>query len=177
MHAKNIIPPMRRPSITKQAAALASLEAKTRTVAEVAKSVNVSRATLYNWRKQAQSDKALAEAVQLEKAELAGRFFQLASGLAERLTGALPEASWDNKAVQGLSIAVDKWLALTGQAQSITETRVSGSINLLVEARQAVELYQNEGFSEVEAIEALAEDDPELWRALIAESHGSGPVE
>lgn len=166
---------MKKPSITKQAAALASLESKTQTVEEVAKSVNVSRATIYNWKKQAQSDKALAEAVQLEKAELAGRFFALASGLADRLTGALPEANWDNKAVQGLGVAVDKWLALTGQAQSITETRVSGSINLLVEARQAVELYQNEGFSETEAIEALAEDDPELWRALVAEGH-TGPA-
>ena len=77
--------------------------------------------------------------------------------------------------MQGLGVAVDKWLALTGQAQTITETRVSGTINLVAEARQAVELYQNEGFSETEAIEALAEDDPELWRALIAEGH-TGPA-
>ena len=166
---------MRKPSLTKQAAALASLEAKTQTVEEVARAVNVSRATLYNWKKQAQNDKGLQEAIQLEKAELAGRFFALASGLADRLTGALPDASWDNKAVQGLGVAVDKWLALTGQAQTITETRVSGSINLLVEARQAVELYQNEGFTETEAIDALAEDDPELWRALVAEGH-TGPA-
>lgn len=163
---------MKKPSITKQAAALASLESGSQTVEEVARAVNVSRATIYNWKRQAQTDKALAEAIQLEKTELAGRFFSLASGLAERLTGALPEANWDNKAVQGLAIAVDKWLALTGQAQSITETRVSGAIDLLVEARQAVELYQNEGFTQTEAIEALAEDDPELWRALIAEGHG-----
>lgn len=166
---------MRKPSITKQAAALASLDTGNQTVGEVAKSVNVSRATIYNWKKQAQNDKALADAVHLERRELAGRFFTLASGLAERLTGALPEASWDNKAVQGLGVAVDKWLALTGQAQTITETRVSGTINLLVEARQAVELYQNEGFTEIEAIDALAEDDPELWRALVAEGHQTGP--
>lgn len=168
---------MKRPSITKQAAALASLDTGSQTVEEVAKSVNVSRATIYNWKKQAQSDKALADAIQMEKSELAGRFFALASGLAERLTGALPDATWDNKAVQGLSVAVDKWLALTGQAQTITETRVSGTVNLLVEARQAVDLYRQEGFSEVEAIEALAEDDPELWRALVADGHQQGGPE
>ena len=168
---------MRKPSITKQAAALAAIDAGTQMVEEIANAINVSRATIYNWKRQARSNPALQDAVQLEKSELAGRFFALASGLAERLTGALPDANWDNKAVQGLAVSVDKWLALTGQAQSITETRVSGSINLLVEARQAVELYQNEGFSEVEAIEALAEDDPELWRALIANSHGSGSAE
>lgn len=166
---------MKKPSITKQAAALASLETGSQTVEEVAKSVNVSRATIYNWKKQAQTDRALQEAVQMEKSELAGKFFALASGLAERLTGALPDATWENKAVQGLSVAVDKWLALTGQAQTITETRVSGTVNLLVEARQAVDLYRSEGFSEIEAIEALAEDDPELWRALVAEGHQAGP--
>ena len=168
---------MKRPSITKQAAALAALDAGTQTVEEIANAVNVSRATIYNWKRQARSDSTLQDAIQLEKSELAGRFFALASGLAERLTGALPDANWDNKAVQGLAVSVDKWLALTGQAQTITETRVSGKIDVLVEARQAVELYRQEGFTEIEAIEALAEDDPELWRALIADSHNSGPVE
>lgn len=168
---------MRKPSITKQAAALAAIDAGTQTVEEIANAINVSRATIYNWKRQARSNPALQDAVQLEKSELAGRFFALASGLAERLTGALPEANWDNRAVQGLAVSVDKWLALTGQAQTITETRVSGKIDVLVEARQAVELYRREGFTEVEAIEALAEDDPELWRALIADSHGSGPME
>ena len=168
---------MKKPSITKQAAALAAIDAGTQTIEEIASALNVSRATLYNWKKQARSDSALRDAVQLEKGELAGRFFALASGLAERLTGALPDATWDNKAVQGLSVAVDKWLALTGQAQAITETRITGKVDVLIEARQAVELYRQEGFTEIEAIEALAEDDPELWRALIADSHSSGPVE
>lgn len=168
---------MKKPSITKQAAALAAIDAGTQTVEEIAAAVNVSRATLYNWKKQARSDSTLREAIQLEKGELAGKFFALASGLAERLTGALPEANWDNKAVQGLAVSVDKWLALTGQAQAITETRITGKVDVLLEARQAVELYKQEGFSEVEAIEALSEDDPELWRALIANSHNSGPVE
>lgn len=168
---------MRKPSITKQAAALAAIDAGTQTVEEIANAINVSRATIYNWKRQARSDSTLQEAVQLEKSELAGRFFALASGLAERLTGALPEANWDNKAVQGLAVSVDKWLALTGQAQAITETRISGKVDLLIEARQAVTLYRQEGFTEIEAIEALAEDDPELWKALIADSHGSGSVE
>ena len=166
---------MKRPSITKQAAALAAIDAGTQTVEEIASAVNVSRATIYNWKKQARSDSALQEAVQLEKGELAGKFFALASGLAERLTGALPDATWDNKAVQGLAVSIDKWLALTGQAQTITETRVSGKVDVLLEARQAVELYRQEGFTEVEAIEALSEDDPELWRALVADSHSPGP--
>jgi uncharacterized protein YidB (DUF937 family) len=103
---------------------------------------------------------------------LAGRFFTLASNLADRLTGAVPDATWDNKAVQGLQVAVDKWLALTGQAQSITETRVSGQVDITLEARRAVELYRQEGFSEQEAVEALQEDDPELWRALVSAGNG-----
>ena len=168
---------MKKNSITKQAAALAAIDAGTQTVEEIANAINVSRATIYNWKRQARSNPVLQDAVQLEKSELAGRFFALASGLAERLTGALPEANWDNKAVQGLAVSVDKWLALTGQAQVITETRISGKVDLLIEARQAVTLYRQEGFTEIEAMEALAEDDPELWRALIADSHSSGPME
>jgi len=163
---------MAKRNITKQAAALAALDARNGSVSKLASELNVSRQTIYDWKNKAKADPELATAVQLEKQELAGRFFTLASNLADRLTGAVPDATWDNKAVQGLQVAVDKWLALTGQAQSITETRVSGQVDITLEARRAVELYRQEGFSEQEAVEALQEDDPELWRALVSAGNG-----
>jgi hypothetical protein len=76
----------------------------------------------------------------------------LAAGIADKLLTDLESVTWDNKAATVLGIATDKWLALTGQAQTITESRVSGSIDLTVEARRAVQMYVNEGFTQAEAV-------------------------
>jgi hypothetical protein len=73
-----------------------------------------------------------------------------------------------------MASSIDKWLTLTGQASTITESRVSGSIDLTIEARRAVQLYVNEGFTPSEAVESLRDDDPELYRAYLSDSHG-GP--
>lgn len=168
---------MAKHNLTKKAAAIAAMDSTDKPAGQVAKALNISRATLYNWKKEARGNPALADAVQLERAELAGKYFKLAGGLADALIEQLPAANFENKAVAALATAADKWLALTGQAQAITETRVSGSINLLAEARQALQIYAREGFSAAEAAECLRDDDPELYRALLSASHGGdGPT-
>ena len=171
----NNYPYMSRRNLSKRAAAVAALEAKLKPAEQVAKAANVSKATLYNWKREAANNPELSEIVQQKRVELAAKMESLAAGIADKLLTDLESVTWDNKAGTVLGIVTDKWLALTGQPSQITESRISGSINLLVEARQAVDLYRSEGFSEIEAIEALAEDDPELWRALIADGHHQGP--
>jgi len=162
---------MSKRNLTKQAAAIAALDSGSKPAGQIAESLNVSRATLYNWKKRAQTDQELSDLIQLERQELAGKYFQLASGLASALIEKLPDATFENKAVSALATAADKWLALTGQPQQITESRVSGSINLLVEARQALRMYEQEGFAPADALECLRDDDPELYRALLTASH------
>ena len=167
---------MTRNNIPKKAAALASLEAGIRPADDIAKAASVSRATLYNWRKEAETNPALSSALQQKRAQLAAKMEALAGGIADKLLSDLDSVTWDNKAGTVLGIVTDKWLALTGQAQSITETRVSGAVSITVEARRALELYTAEGFTAEEARGLLAEDDPELYRALLSAEHGGGPV-
>jgi hypothetical protein len=54
----------------------------------------------------------------------AAKMEALAAGIADKLLTDLESVTWDNKAATVLGIATDKWLALTGQAQTITESRV-----------------------------------------------------
>lgn len=162
-------------NLTKKAAAIAALEAGLKPADQVARAANVSKATVYNWKREAASNPELSEIVQQKRQELAAKMEALAAGIADKLLSDVESASWDNKAGTVLGIVTDKWLALTGQPTAITEARVSGAINITVEAWRALELYTAEGFSVDEARELLAEDDPELWRALIADSHSSGP--
>jgi transposase-like protein len=164
---------MTRRNITKKAAAIAAMDSTDKPAGQVAKALNISRSTLYNWKREAKANPALADAVQLERAELAGKYYRLAGGLADALIDQLPAANFENKAVTALATAADKWLALTGQAQTITESRVSGSIDLVIEARRAVQLYIAEGFTESGAVECLRDDDPELYRALLSASHAA----
>ena len=167
---------MSKANITKKAAALAAIEANVKPAGQVAKAANVSRATLYNWKREAAISPELSIAVQVKREQLAAKMESLAAGIADKLLSDVDSVTWDNKAGTVLGIVTDKWLALTGQAQSITETRVSGAINITVEARRALELYTAEGFTVEEAKGLLAEDDPELYRALLAAEHGAGPV-
>lgn len=163
---------MSKANIAKKAAAVAALEAGLKPVDQVARAANVSQATLYNWRNEAKGNPELEEAVREKRAQLAAKMEQLAAGIADKLLSDVESASWDNKAGTVLGIATDKWLALTGQAQTITESRISGSIDLTVEARRAVQLYVNEGFTPAEAVASLQDDDPELYRAYLSASHG-----
>jgi len=163
---------MAKANITKKAAALAALEAGLKPADHIAKAAKVSRATVYNWRKEAATNPALDNALQQKREQLAAKMEALAGSIADKLLSNVESVTWDNKAGTVLGIVTDKWLALTGQAQSITETRVSGQVDITLEARRAVELYRQEGFTESEAIEALQEDDPELWRALVSAGNG-----
>ena len=167
---------MAKVNITKKAAALAALEAGLKPADHIAKAAKVSRATVYNWRKEAATNPALDNALQQKREQLAAKMEALAGSIADKLLSDVESVTWDNKAGTVLGIVTDKWLALTGQAQSITETRVSGNINITVEARRALELYTAEGFSVEEARGLLAEDDPELYRALLSSEHADGPV-
>lgn len=137
---------------------------------ELAKRASVPISTLYEWKRQAASNPELSAAVAKEREKLAAKMSALAEKLATRLTDIADEASFDNRASTALGIAIDKWLALTGQPNQITESRQSGRVEIVLEARRALELYQSEaGFTVEEAREALAEDDPELFRALVGE--------
>lgn len=167
---------MAKANISKKAAALAAIEANVKPAGQVAKAAKVSRATLYNWKREAASSPELSIAVQAKREQLAAKMEQLAAGIADKLLSDVDSVTWDNKAGTVLGIVTDKWLALTGQAQSITETRVSGAVNITVEARRALELYTAEGFTVDEARNLLAEDDPELYRALLSSEHAAGPV-
>ncbi len=162
---------MSRRNLSKRAAAVAALEAKLKPAEQVAKAANVSKATLYNWKREAANNPELSEIVQQKRVELAAKMESLAAGIADKLLSDIESVTWDNKAGTVLGIVTDKWLALTGQPQQITESRVSGSINLLVEARQALQMYEREGFAPADAIECLRDDDPELYRALLTASH------
>lgn len=163
---------MARSNIPKKAAAVAALQAKTASPQKIAKAANVSPATLYNWKREAQGNPELEEAIKEKRSQLAAKMEALAAGIADKLLSDLDSITWDNKAGTVLGIATDKWLALTGQAQTITESRVSGSIDLTIEARRAVQLYINEGFTPAEAVASLQDDDPELYRAYLSASHG-----
>ena len=163
---------MSKANITKKAAAIAALEAGLKPVDQVAKAANISKATLYNWRNEAKGNPELEEAVREKRSQLAAKMEALAAGIADKLLSDVESVTWDNKAGTVLGIATDKWLALTGQAQTITESRVSGSIDLAIEARRAVQLYINEGFTPTEAVASLQDDDPELYRAYLSASHG-----
>lgn len=163
---------MSKANIAKKAAAIAALEAGLKPVDQVARAANVSPATLYNWRNEAKGNPELEEAIREKRSQLAAKMEALAAGIADKLLSDLNSITWDNKAGTVLGIATDKWLALTGQAQTITESRVSGSIDLTVEARRAVQLYVNEGFTPAEAVASLQDDDPELYRAYLSASHG-----
>lgn len=167
---------MAKNNIPKKAAALAAIEANLKPAGQVAKAAKVSRATIYNWKREASESPELTAAVQAKREQLAAKMEKLAGGIADKLLSDLDSVTWDNKAGTVLGIVTDKWLALTGQAQSITETRVSGAVNITVEARRALELYTAEGFTAEEARGLLAEDDPELYRALLSAEHGAGPV-
>lgn len=165
---------MAKNNIPKKAAALAAIEANLKPAGQVAKAAKVSRATIYNWKREASESPELTAAVQAKREQLAAKMEALAGGIADKLLSDLDAVTWDNKAGTVLGIVTDKWLALTGQAQSITETRISGAVNITVEARRALELYTAEGFSAEEARGLLAEDDPELYRALLSAEHGGG---
>jgi len=162
---------MSKSNISKRAASVAALEAGMKRADDIAKAANISRATLYNWKREAGTNQELAEAVQVKRQELAAKMESLAAGIADKLLSDLESVTWDNKAGTVLGIVTDKWLALTGQPSQITESRVSGSINLLVEARQALQMYEREGFTPADAVECLRDDDPELYRALLTASH------
>lgn len=163
---------MSKANIAKKAAAVAALEAGLKPVDQVAKAANVSKATVYNWRNEAKGNPELEEAIREKRSQLAAKMEALAAGIADKLLSDVESASWDNKAGTVLGIATDKWLALTGQAQTITESRISGSIDLTIEARRAVQMYINEGFTPAEAVASLQDDDPELYRAYLSASHG-----
>lgn len=166
---------MKKNSITRKAAAVAALEAGLKPADQVARAASVSKATVYNWKREAANNPELSEIVQQKRAELAAKMEALAAGIADKLLTDLNSVTWDNKAGTVLGIVTDKWLALTGQPSTITESRVSGSIDLLVEARQALRLYQAEGFGADDAMQCLRDDDPELYRALLSASHAPGP--
>lgn len=170
---------MSKRNINKKASAIAALEAGLKPADQVAKAANVSKATVYNWKREAATNPELSEIVQQKRQELAAKMEALAAGIADKLLSDIDSVTWDNKAGTVLGIVTDKWLALTGQPQQITESRVSGSINLLVEARQALQMYEREGFAPADALECLRDDDPELYRALLSASHAAptpGPV-
>ena len=162
---------MTRRNLSKKAAAVAALEAGFKPADQVARAASVSKATIYNWKREAASNPELSEIVQQKRQELAAKMERLAAGIADKLLSDIDSVTWDNKAGTVLGIVTDKWLALTGQPSNITETRVSGSINLLVEARQALQLYEREGIAPADALECLRDDDPELYRALLTASH------
>lgn len=162
---------MSKRNINKKASAIAALEAGLKPADQVAKAANVSKATVYNWKREAANNPELSEIVQQKRQELAAKMESLAAGIADKLLSDIESVTWDNKAGTVLGIVTDKWLALTGQPQQITESRVSGSINLLVEARQALQMYEREGFEASDALECLRDDDPELYRALLTASH------
>ena len=162
---------MSRKNTAKRAAAVAALDAKIKPAEAIAKAANVSRGTVYNWQRQARESPELSELVRQKREQLAAKMEALAAGIADKLLTDLNSVTWDNKAGTVLGIVTDKWLALTGQPTAITESRVSGSVNLLVEARQALQMYEREGFGPADAIECLRDDDPELYRALLTASH------
>ena len=162
---------MSKANITKKAAAVAAMQAGLKPIDQVARAANVSPATLYNWRNEAKGNPELEEAIREKRGQLADKMEALAAGIADKLLTDLDSVTWDNKAGTVLGIATDKWLALTGQAQTITESRISGSIDLTVEARRAVQMYVNEGFTPAEAVASLQDDDPELYRAYLSASH------
>ena len=162
---------MTKRNLTKKAAAIAALESGLKPADQVARAASVSKATLYNWKRAAANNPELSEIVQQKRAALAAKMEALAAGIADKLLTDLNSVTWDNKAGTVLGIVTDKWLALTGQPTAITESRVSGSVNLLVEARQALQMYEREGFGPADAIECLRDDDPELYRALLTASH------
>jgi hypothetical protein len=166
---------MSKSNIPQKAQAVAALEAGLSSVDKIAKAANVSRATIYNWQREAKQGGPLEEAVQMKKAALADKMETLAAGIADKLLNQLDLVSFDNKAPAVMASSIDKWLTLTGQASSITESRVSGSIDLTIEARRAVQLYVSEGFTPAEAVASLQDDDPELYRAYLSDSHG-GPA-
>jgi len=168
---------MTKRNLTKKAAAIAALESGLKPADQVARAASVSKATLYNWKRAAANNPELSEIVQQKRAALAAKMEALAGSIADKLLNDVDSASYDNKAGTVLGIVTDKWLALTGQPSTITESRVSGSIDLVVEARQALRLYQNEGFGAEDAMQCLRDDDPELYRALLSASHTQqGPV-
>ena len=168
---------MTKRNLTKKAAAIAALESGLKPADQVARAASVSKATLYNWKRAAANNPELSEIVQQKRAALAAKMEALAAGIADKLLSNIESASWDNKAGTVLGIVTDKWLALTGQPTAITESRVSGSVDLIVEARRALRLYQAEGFGVDDAMQCLRDDDPELYRALLSASHTQpGPV-
>lgn len=166
---------MTKRNLTKKAAAIAALESGLKPADQVARAANVSKATVYNWKREAANNPELNEIVQQKRVELAAKMEALAAGIADKLLNDVESASYDNKAGTVLGIVTDKWLALTGQPTAITESRVSGSIDLVVEARRALQLYQAEGFGADDAMTCLRDDDPELYRALLSASHAPGP--
>lgn len=136
---------------------------------EIAARARVPESTLYTWKREARNKPELSRLVDEQRAKLAEKLEKLAEGIANKLIEKVDEASFDNRAGSVLASAVDRWLAVTGQPGQITESRsTSLNVNLLVDARQALALYQAEGYSAEEARGLLAEDDPELYRALIS---------
>jgi len=161
--------PFRRPGkptpISVKATALAAFENGLANGDQIAARAKISRSTLYNWQLQAESDPALALAVQQKRQALAEKMETLASKLADKLISVADDADLNNKASTALGISVDKWLALTGQPSSITEHRHL-HLDLTGEAIAALQAYVDAGFSEQEARADLAAADPDLFRAL-----------
>lgn len=160
---------MKRKSNTEKAAIIAASLEGVASNQEIAARARVPESTLYTWKREARNRPELSKLVDEQRAKLAEKLERLAGGIADKLIERVEEASFDNRAGAVLASAVDRWLAVTGQPGQITESRsTSLQVNLLVDARQALSLYQAEGFSVDEARGLLAEDDPELYRALIS---------
>ena len=151
-------------AIAQKAAAVAALEAGHTSQERVAAALGVHKKSIYNWQQQARRDPTLAAEVAQQRAALAEKMRQLAEGVADRLIEQVAEASFDNKASTAMGIALDKWLALTGQAGQVIEHR--HTLDLSQDAQAALRLYLDEGFTLGEARRLLAEDDPELARHL-----------
>ena len=151
-------------AIAQKAAAVAALEAGHTSQERVAAALGVHKKSIYNWQQQARRDPTLAAEIAQQRAALAEKMRQLAEGVADRLIEQVAEASFDNKASTAMGIALDKWLALTGQAGQVIEHR--HTLDLSQDAQAALRLYLDEGFSLGEARRLLAEDDPELARHL-----------
>lgn len=161
---------MKRKSNAEKAAIIAASLEGVASNQEIAARAKVPESTLYTWKREARNKPELSKLVDEQRAKLAEKLEKLAGGIADKLIERIDEASFDNRAGSVLASTVDKWLAVTGQPNQISESRsTSLQVNLLVDARQALAMYQAEGFSAEEAPGLLAEDDPELYRALLAD--------
>lgn len=138
---------------------------------EIARKARVPISTLYEWKRQAKNNPELTELVDQKRVALAEKMRLLAEGIADKLIGQVDQASFDNKAATVMGIAADKYALFSGQPTQITESRAI-NVNLTLDARAAISQYQAAGFSAEEALEALSEDDPDLYRAYVGAEQG-----